>query len=263
MAPITELAYAKLNLSLRVIGKKGGRHLLQLFNIPLNLYDTLTFEISPEDQLIRNYEAEPDKIKITLDKFREKYGITEKVKITVHKVIPIGGGLGGESADSSATLRGLNRLFNLGLSLDELVPLAKELGSDNLYCLYNKPMFLKGDNETFIFLDKLKIIKNICLIEPKIQVSTKEVFTHYPYRKPKKDKLLSWYLAHDEQRFLHKIANDLTKTTVKLYPQLKPYTKIKGAQMTGSGSCFFLINPTQKQLNHLTKKQYSYRVIGA
>ena len=69
------------------------------------------------------------------------------------KRIPLEAGLAGGSADSSATLRGLNRLFNLNLSLKELEELAIELGSDNVFCLYNKASICTGRGEILNFID--------------------------------------------------------------------------------------------------------------
>ena len=92
------------------------------------------------------------------------------------KRIPLEAGLAGGSADSSATLRGLNRLFNLNLSLKELEELAKELGSDNVFCLYNRAAICTGCGEKLNFID-FDFEFNVLLIKPKFGLLTKDVLT--------------------------------------------------------------------------------------
>ena len=114
-----EFAYAKLNLSLNILGKRpDGFHNLESIMVPVvDLYDTLEFEARDDNQFIIVDDAINDNIILKAAKlFQEKYH-TKGATIKLTKRIPTEAGLAGGSADASATLRGLNKLFNLNISL--------------------------------------------------------------------------------------------------------------------------------------------------
>lgn len=131
---IVEQAYAKLNLTLEVIRKRtDGYHDLATILQTVDLHDTLEFRenegidfecsdasIADDDNLVvRSAEA-----------LRKSAGTDRGAHINLRKRIPVAAGLGGGSADAAATLRGLNRLWELSLSENELVEIAAEVGSD-------------------------------------------------------------------------------------------------------------------------------------
>jgi 4-diphosphocytidyl-2-C-methyl-D-erythritol kinase len=261
MDKIVEYAYAKLNLSLRVLGKEKKYHNLEMFNIPINYYDTLEFEESECDEVLSNYEFDYSSIEYARDAFRKKYSVDKKVKIKINKIIPLGGGLGGGSADSSAVLRGLNRLFDFNYDLSELDDLAKNLGSDNLFCLYNKPAYVTGRGDKIIFIPKPDYIHKVVLIFPKISSKTEEVFSFYKSKYKKTSKLLKYYLSSQYTQYYKNCKNDLTKSACTIYPPLKKISKIKGARMSGSGSTFYIINPKNKDINKLKKLSLNYKLI--
>ena len=110
---ITEKAYAKLNLTLKVTGKIGNYHNIESVMVPIDLCDTLTFAAREDSQInVTGVYFKKNSIEETAKLFMKKYH-TKGVDIYVEKHIPIQAGLAGGSADSSATLRGLNRLFEL------------------------------------------------------------------------------------------------------------------------------------------------------
>ena len=100
------------------------------------------------------------------------------------KKIPIGFGLGGSSADISATLRGLNRLFKLNKPLSELETLANKLGSDTLFCLYNKRAFIYGRGDEINFYENNEKL-SFLLIYPNLPLYTKDVFQSFDNLKTK------------------------------------------------------------------------------
>ena len=123
---VTEKAYAKLNLSLNIIEKrKDGFHNLESIMVPVSdLYDILEFEVREDNQFIIVDDILSDNIILKAAKlFQEKYHI-KGANIKLTKRIPMEAGLAGGSADASATLRGLNRLFKLNIPLLELEELA-------------------------------------------------------------------------------------------------------------------------------------------
>lgn len=134
---------AKLNLFLEILGKRpDGFHELETLMVSINLYDTLTFteevngsvELSVSGGRVGQRCVVPtDRSNLVMkaaDLLRERAGIQTGVRITLHKDIPVEAGLAGGSTDAAATLVGLNRYWNAGLSNHELHELASKLGSD-------------------------------------------------------------------------------------------------------------------------------------
>lgn len=242
-------AYAKINLTLEVVGKKDGFHMLESIVVPINIYDELKFELAKQDQVISNVIIENNNIYDAIDLFKKTFDIKQSVKVTLTKNIPIGYGLGGSSADISATLRGLNKLFKLNKPLSELEELANKLGSDTLFCLYNKRAFIYGRGDNIKFLDsddKLKFL----LIYPKAHLLTKDVFK--AYAKTKKNPYIN-FLEKDFEYTLKNYKNDLLNPAVSLNKELNDiYKKLKEAglnvSLTGSGSALFIANPTGEEV---------------
>jgi 4-diphosphocytidyl-2-C-methyl-D-erythritol kinase len=260
---VKELAYAKINLNLGIVGKlENNYHDLRSVMMSIDLHDELTFEISDEDQLISNIEIPNNIILKTLHLFRNTYNIDQKVKITLKKNIPLGSGLGGGSSDSAATLRALNVLFNVNVDLGDLSELSSTLGSDITFCLYNKPSiaFVKGDNLIFThYPDRL----DYTLLFSPIECSTKEVFSNYILDSTKKhyhqvEKLMTSYMNYDFKYYFEHTFNDLTISILHSYPSLVPlYQKLKKSKysffFTGSGSTIVIIGhvePLELNLNY-------------
>ncbi len=131
---IVERAYAKINLTLEVIRKReDGYHDLASILQTVDLHDTLEFEEGDEialecsDPALDGNENLVVKAALAL---RESVGIDRGAKISLTKRIPVAAGLGGGSSDAAATLRGLNRLWELGLTESELVEIGAGVGSD-------------------------------------------------------------------------------------------------------------------------------------
>lgn len=254
-----EYAYAKVNLTLEIVGEKDGYHLLESLVIPINLYDTLTFFKSEKDEVISNVFIEDNNIYKAINLFKEVYFINECVKIILDKRIPIGSGLGGGSANISATLRGLNRFFNINAPLKELEPLANQLGSDTLFCLYNKRAFVYGRGDQIEFYPSKEKL-NILLIQPKTYLLTKSVFRVYHelkenqpyinYEEKLKEEDMSYIIKHAK--------NDLLTAALKSSSLLQTvYVKLKNENidihLSGSGPTLYLINPTKKQIKNVEK----------
>ena len=248
---IMEKAYAKLNLSLAVKGKRSDAyHELETVMVPVeSLYDELYFEVSDSSQFeLIGSSIEDDIILKTAKLFQEKYNTTG-AKIRLVKRIPVEAGLGGGSADSSATLRGLNRLFNLNLSLSELEPLAASLGSDTVFTLHNKAAVCRGRGELLEFIEN-PFSFNVYIIKPDFGLSTKEVFKHVVYSCDHKGKLINILRGLKENNLellKENIFNDLL-TSLSKYNEcvndILLYFEGLGIDifMSGSGSAFYTFN---------------------
>ena len=146
---IIEKAPAKINLGLDVLYKRpDGYHELEMVMASVDLADRLTIEELPENQI----HIETNKAFLPVDKrnnvyqaaqlLKERYNIQKGVKIAIQKQIPVAAGLGGGSSDTAAALRGMNRLWNLGLTDEALVEIGVKIGTDVPYCLYGTTSLL-------------------------------------------------------------------------------------------------------------------------
>jgi len=246
---IKEIANAKINLALDVIGKReDGFHDLKMIMMPIELHDILIFEESSQIEIVSNIDIKDNAILKAAELMRKTFKVEKGAKIHLEKNIPIGAGLGGGSADIAATLRGLSRLWKLDVTMKDLKDIALQLGSDTLFCLYNQTAYVYGRGEHMLFV-KTPPIKHVYLFTSPLSVSTKTVFENHQVKSKKHrfDRLFKLYLNEKYHQFIKKTYNNLTNTTLKVYPELKlklnqirklgePYL------MTGSGSTFYILS---------------------
>ncbi len=244
---IKEDAYAKVNLALDVVGKReDGYHELKMIMIPIELHDEMTFEHADEIILKSNIDIPDNGVLKAAYALQKKSRVRAGALITLLKRIPIGAGLAGGSADIAATLRGLNRLWQLNLEFKELEEIALSLGSDTLFCLYNRPAYVFGRGEHLLFIHTPPI-ESIHLIVSPLNVSTGRVFSNHTItHQPKQfDRLFRLYLNDHFHAFFRRTYNHLTMTTLKLYPELEStWKKVRKVSrlglMSGSGATFFI-----------------------
>jgi 4-diphosphocytidyl-2-C-methyl-D-erythritol kinase len=141
-------AYAKVNLVLEVLGDRddGYRELLSVFQT-IDLADTLSLE--PDDELTLSCDSpelprEQNSVLQAAELLRREAGYRKGAKISLHKRIPTGGGVGGHSTDAAATLRGLNELWELGLSTETLSQMAARISSDAPFFLHGGTALARG-----------------------------------------------------------------------------------------------------------------------
>ena len=148
---LTLKAYAKVNLTLEVLGRReDGYHELVSVIQTIDLCDTLTLERSDAITLECDKPElqSPDNLALrAATLLREDSGSGNGVRISLRKGIPTAAGLGGGSSDAAATLKGLNRLWGLGLSIEDLSPLAAQLGSDVSFFLHGGTAMVHGRGE--------------------------------------------------------------------------------------------------------------------
>ena len=165
------------------------------------------------------------------------------VKIHLHKVIPIGAGLGGGSSDAAFTLKLLNAIFNLNLSEEKLIAYAQKLGSDCAFFIRNKSVYAYNKGDEFkdinLNLDNYKIE----VVFPNIHVSTKEAYDGIKIRK--RDMDLREQLKLPIDYWKNVIKNDFEASIFskyKIIEQTKLALYKRGAiyaSMTGSGSAVY------------------------
>ena len=250
---ITIVAPAKINLFLRICGKTDdGYHLLDSAVVFTHFGDHLTIEPAHDDQLAIIGEfasglanADDNLVMTALNGFRAAGGVIGGLSITLEKKIPVGAGLGGGSADAAAFLRAVNALSSMPLGKDALYHLAASLGADVPVCLAGGCQRIAGIGETMTPID-LNFAGAILLVNPRITLSTKEVFNRFTNPISGFAGSVSNLDAADMVR----LGNDLTATAIKLVPAinncLNRLARSKGAiatAMSGSGaSCFALFD---------------------
>ena len=148
---IVERAYAKLNLTLEVLRRReDGYHDLASILQTVDLWDELTFEGSGRIEFECSDEllAGDDNLVVrAAEVLRQEVGASAGARIMLRKGIPVAAGLGGGSADAAATLRGLNRLWELGLSEGELVEIGAKVGSDVPFLVGGGTALVSGRGE--------------------------------------------------------------------------------------------------------------------
>lgn len=148
---ITISAPAKINLTLEVLGQRAdGYHEIRSVIQTISLCDSLSFELAGGLEFKSDsaeWVAGKSLVSKATDWLKKESGTVKGAIISVKKRIPLLAGLGGDSSDAAATLRGLNQLWGLTLTREQLVPLARQLGSDVAFFLYGGTALVEGRGE--------------------------------------------------------------------------------------------------------------------
>ncbi len=152
---LTVHAPAKLNLVLEVLGRGCDYHRICSIAQTIDLYDILTFEPAPEIIFTTSESAisENNLVPRTAHLLRERFSIVDGARIHLEKRIPWAAGLGGGSSDAAATLQALNQMWSAGLSLEQLLALGAEMGSDVPLFLLGGTVLVEGEGEQVGALD--------------------------------------------------------------------------------------------------------------
>ena len=223
-------AYAKINLGLDVVRRlENGYHEVKMVMQTVGIYDVLDFERTDGGIVITTDSGElptdeNNLIYKAAKLMMETYPISGGVKIHLEKHIPIAAGMAGGSTDAAATLKGMNRLFDLGCTLKDLMELGVKIGADVPYCVMGGT-------------------------KPDINVSTKYVYEHLDAQEivkhPDIDGMVEAIAEESLQGILDRMENVLETVTVSAYPviqTIKDRMKELGAinsLMSGSGPTVF------------------------
>lgn len=167
---LTVLAPAKLNLTLEVLAKRpDGFHDIRSVIQSINLCDSLSFQLSQSLEFksdVPDWIPEDSLVSKATSLLQEATGCAEGATIEVSKRIPLASGLGGDSSDAAATLRGLNKLWQLGLSQSKLLELAAQLGSDVPFFVYGGTALVEGRGEIVTPLPPLSPMWVVLMVPP-------------------------------------------------------------------------------------------------
>ncbi len=248
-------ALAKINLGLDVIGRRdNGYHDVRMVMQTIYLYDNVTLEKTEEPgiQLKTNLSYLPvDEKNIAYKAAKllmDEFAIREGVKIILEKRIPVAAGMAGGSSNAAAVLVGMNRLFQLNLSEQELMERGVNLGADVPYCVMRGTVLAEGIGEILTPLAPLPKCY-ILVAKPGISVSTKVVYekldSHEIEDHPDIDGLIEGLDAGDLKQVASTMGNVLERVTIDDYPiieEIKTMMKKHGAlnaMMSGSGPTVF------------------------
>lgn len=247
-------APAKINLSLDVLYKRpDGYHEVEMIMTTIDLADRIELTLLEEDRiniLSHNRFVPDDQRNLAFQAaklLKERFQITKGVTIAIEKNIPVAAGLAGGSSDAAATLRGLNKLWNLGLSLDQLAELGAEIGSDVSFCVYGGTALAKGRGEQITEIPSPPTCW-VILAKPFIGVSTAEVYRRLDVKKvqhPNINEMIQAISSNDYEKMCNQVGNVLEEVTLPLHPEvalIKEQMKRFGADavlMSGSGPTVF------------------------
>lgn len=167
---LTLKAPAKLNLTLEVLGERqDGFHEVRSVIQTINLCDSLHFHLAQNLEFrsdVPDWSSEKSLVSKAAGLIQETTGCTKGVTIKVDKRIPWLSGLGGDSSNAAAVLMGLNKLWGLGLSLQELLELASQLSSDASFFLYGGTALVEGRGEIVTLLPSLPHMWLVLMMPP-------------------------------------------------------------------------------------------------
>ena len=246
-------SYAKINLTLEIVGQQDGYHMLDSLVSSVDLYDYIVLKkrkgtlssITMHGQGSENIPPEQNNALKAAELFSKKFGV-DGAHITVYKNIPIGAGLGGSSADVAGVLNGMAKLYKID-DISAIETLADELGSDTRYMLQGGFARMRGRGNQ---VEKLPVSPKLhfLLLTPKSSVSSGACYREYDNHPPQKtvenatDNLLACLRENRVQDMGRYLTNDLYLPATRLNGDVENAMQTAlsfspiGAVMTGSGS---------------------------
>lgn len=247
-------APAKINLSLDVLHKRpDGYHEVEMIMTTIDLADRIELTLLNQNKihiLSQNRYVPDDSRNLAYQAaqlLKDRFQVEKGVIISIEKTIPVAAGLAGGSSDAAATLRGLNKLWDLGLTIDELAELGSEIGSDVSFCVYGGTALAKGRGEIITRLPAPPTCW-VILAKPFIGVSTSEVYRRLNLtgmNHPDTYGMIEAIKRNDYDMVCRNVGNVLEEVTLHLHPevaQIKEQMKRFGADavlMSGSGPTVF------------------------
>ena len=255
MKQIRLKAMAKINLGLDVVRRReDGYHEVRMIMQTVNLYDKLVITVSEEPgiRLTTNLGFLPVNEDNLIYKaarlLMDEYDIKKGVDIQLQKFIPVAAGMAGGSTDAAATLIGMNRLFRLNLSRQQMMDYGVKLGADVPYCIAGGTALSEGIGEILTPLPDVP--KGYVLVaKPGINVSTRFVYTNLKLNEetehPDIDAQIEAIKEQDFRKMAGLMGNVLETVTIPAHPiiqEIKDFMMAEGAvnaMMSGSGPTVF------------------------
>ncbi len=259
----------KINLGLNIIRKRGdGFHDLETIFLPIPFTDVLEIIASDKNEFIvtgMQVDATDNLCIKAYNLLKQDFPDLPSIKMHLHKVIPLGAGLGGGSSDAAFTLQLLNEKFKLNLQTEQLLDYALRLGSDGPFFIINKPCFATGRGEILqpinIDLTNYKLL----IVNPGIHIDTKWAFTKIAPQEPTAS--IKEIITQPIETWKNQLQNDFEIPVFAEYPEiekLKNELYEKGAvyaSLSGSGSSLYGIFRKEDNIEYQNDK-YFQKVIN-
>lgn len=178
-------AYGKINLGLDITGRReDGYHEVSMIMQSVRLHDTLMFIRTRCPKIVISTDVrflptgEGNLIYKAIELVRSEYGLTDGVRVSLRKRLPVAAGMAGGSSDAAATLKAMNRLFDLKMTDERLAELGVKLGADVPYCLMGGTALAEGIGEKLTVLPDMPGC-HIVLVKPPISISTPQAYKKY------------------------------------------------------------------------------------
>lgn len=253
---IIEKAPAKINLGLFILNKRsdGYHNVCSLFYPLINFYDTIEISLSSTPSLyVPNYpelENESNLVWKAYNLLKQDFDLPS-ISIILNKNIPYQAGLGGGSSDAIATIKAINKLFDLELTKEKLLNYANSLGSDCAFFIDCKPSIVKGRGDIINFIDlslqDYLIVVFLPIFKGKlIHVSTAEAYNMINTNQDRED-MESIINNHPIDEWANYLKNDFLDIFIQKYPFVNEFINTlydNGAlyvNLSGSGSAIFAI----------------------
>lgn len=255
MDEISVKALAKINLGLDVTAKReDGYHEVRMIMQTIHLFDRLQIRKRKENAITLKTNLpflpvdEHNLAYRAAAMLKEEFHLTEGIALHVQKHIPVAAGMAGGSTDAAAVLYGMNEIFELGLSKQELMERGVKLGADVPYCIMRGTALAEGIGEKLTPLPPM-VKCPVLVAKPQLSVSTRYVYEHLRLKDasahPDIDRLLADIRDKDLPKIASHMGNILETVTIPLHPEIakiKQCMKENGAlnaMMSGSGPTVF------------------------
>ncbi|MGB3367688.1 MAG: 4-(cytidine 5'-diphospho)-2-C-methyl-D-erythritol kinase [Acidaminobacteraceae bacterium] len=255
MDKIIEHGRAKVNLTLDVTSKlPNGYHEVDMVMHQIDLYDVITINKNKvaKVRLQNSVKYLPtDKTNIAFKAamiIRERYNIDEGVDIYIEKNIPVSAGMAGGSTDAASVIKGMNKLFDLNMSIDDMLGIGLQIGADVPFCILGGCYIARGIGEQLTPIDS-KLESWLVVAKPNIGVSTREVYRNLDVdnikNHPDTFKMQEAVESGNTYSVVKNLRNVLEDVTTKMHPiifdiksRMMEYGAI-GEMMSGSGPTVF------------------------
>ena len=264
MESIRLKARAKINLGLDVIGRReNGYHDVRMVMQTVGLYDRIIMTRIPEEEIRIKTNIgflpvnENNLVYKAIMLMKNKYKLDGGIEVDLNKFIPVAAGMAGGSSDAACAVFGMNRGFEINVSMRELMKLGVEIGADVPYCLMRGTALAEGIGEKLTRLPDMPFC-HILIAKPPVNVSTKLVYEKLDNTDvklhPDIDGIIEAIKLKDVALVASRMGNVLESVTVPLYPVIDSIKKdmiehgAMNAMMSGSGPTVFGIFPDEQSM---------------
>ncbi|MDO5552005.1 MAG: 4-(cytidine 5'-diphospho)-2-C-methyl-D-erythritol kinase [Lachnospiraceae bacterium] len=260
-------AYGKINLALDVLRRReDGYHDVRMIMQTVGIYDQVELQLKEEPGITVETNLsylpvnENNLVYQAADLLMKEFNVEQGLRISLRKFLPVAAGMAGGSSDAAAVLFGVNKMFQLGLSREELMDRGVKIGADVPYCILRGTALSEGIGEKLTPLPPMPQCQ-VVIAKPGISVSTKYVYENLhanelrPEQHPDIDGMVEAIRNQNLQQVASKFGNVLELVTAEKYPVIQEIKDVMreygavNALMSGSGPTVFglFMNPKAAQ----------------